>query len=152
MRLQQRSTRRPGATLLETGIVFGVFLGLALGMLDLGIAVFRYHLLSQAARHGARQAMIHGSLAPATVGSWGPGTINVAANTSGVPLVDAVKPFLIGFDLSKTQVLAEWLDGGIDADQRVRVTITTSYQPATPIISGTQPLTLRAASTLAIVH
>src|SRR5438093_3909775 len=106
MRLQRQRTIRCGVSLVEGAIVFSVFLTLVLGMLDLGIGIFRYHLVSDAARHGARQAIVHGKLGPPQMAQWGPTTIDVPASTTGVPLVDAIKPFLVGFDLSKTQIKA----------------------------------------------
>ncbi len=52
--------RRRGAAVLETALVLPAFLIITLGTLDLGVGVFRYHVLAQVARHGARQAIVHG--------------------------------------------------------------------------------------------
>lgn len=152
MRWRRALCRRRGAAMFETAVVLSVFLMLVLGFLDLGVATFRYHLVSQAARHGARQAIVHGSMAPAAMGTWGPTAVAASANATGVPLVDAVKPYLIGFDLSQTQVNATWLDGSNDPGLRVQVVITTSYRPVVPFVLGTTPMNLRGASTLTIAH
>ena len=151
MRLRKPKAIRSGAALLEGAVVFGVFMTLVLGMLDLGIGVFRYHLVSEAARQGARQAIVHGKLAPPQQAQWGPTTIDVTANTTGVPLVDAIKPFLVGFDLSQTHVKAEWIDGGGDPDMRVRVTVSCPYQPFITSIFR-NPYNLSASSTMLITH
>src|SRR4051812_47653674 len=89
-RLSRR--RRRGATLAETTLVLVAFLTLILGMLDLGLAVFRQQLVSRAARGAARLAIVHGSVAPSDFngGPWGTATITSYANASGVPIVDGL--------------------------------------------------------------
>ena len=52
---------RRGATLVEAVICILAFLTLVLGMLDLGITVSRYNTVAEAARLGARMAIVHGS-------------------------------------------------------------------------------------------
>src|SRR3954454_7531896 len=84
---------RRGATMLEAAIVLPVFVLLVFSMIDLGLGVFHYNMLSQAARHGVRQAIVHGKFAPPSWngGPWGTATINTTADATGVPIVDAVK-------------------------------------------------------------
>ena len=84
--MTQRRNRRGGAV-LELSFSLMLFLTLTMGILDLGVGVFRYHIVSQAARQGARRAAVHGELATA-IGVWGPNTIDVAANANGIPIVD----------------------------------------------------------------
>ena len=154
MRLPRPSRRRPGAVSLEAVVIFAVFMTLCLGMLDLGIGVLQYHLVSEAARQGARQAIVHGQMAPAgwNGGPWGPSTVNVKANVTGVPLVTAIQPYLVGIDLSQVTIKAQWLDGGNSADQRVSVTVTSTYQPSITLIFGNTTYSLSAASTMPIAH
>ncbi len=137
-------------------IVLMVFLTLIFGMLDLGIAVLRYHQLAQAARLGAREAIVHGSLAT-ELGAWGPGTsygnyLGPASDPPAHPVVAAIQPSLVGFDLTQVQVDAQWL-GGNDPRQghRVRVTVSAPYQPIMLFIFSTS-FTLSASSTMAIAH
>jgi len=131
VRLPRRSRRRPGAVSIEAVVIFLVFMTLCLGMLDLGIGVLQYHLVSEAARQGARQAIVHGQMAPASWngGSWGPSAINSKADATGIPLVTGIQPYLVGIDLSQATIKAQWLDGGNAPDQRVSVTVTSTYQP-----------------------
>lgn len=147
-------TRRAGTSVVEAAIVATVFFVLVFGMLDLGLGLFRQSLISQAARQGARQAAVHGRLAPAgwNGGAWGPTTIDVPATANGIPLVAAVQPFLVGFDLDQTRVKAEWIDGANDVEDRVRVTVTTTYQPMFAFIFGGQGIPLSASSTMPIAH
>ena len=154
MRLSRRSRRRPGAVSIEAVVIFLVFMTLCLGMLDLGIGVFQYHVVSEAARQGARQAIVHGQMAPAdwNGGPWGPSTIDKKANATGIPLVTAIQPYLVGIDLSQATIKAQWLDGGNAADQRVSVTVTTTYQPSITFIFANTTYSLSATSIMPIAH
>jgi hypothetical protein len=153
MRLPQKATRR-GTTLIEAVVVLIVFLTLVLGMLDLGICVLRYNTLSEVARHGVREAIVHGKLAPPgwQGGPWGPETIDVPATTTGIPAVDAVRPLLIGFDLEQTRIKVEWPNGVNDLEQPVRVTVRCCYRPMMAFIFGNQSFALSASSTMPIAH
>jgi Flp pilus assembly protein TadG len=153
MRLPQHPVRR-GAALVEGTIILMVFLTLIFGMLDLGIAVMRYNTLSEAARQGVREAIVHGKLAPAgwQGGTWGPATMDVSASTAGVPVVDTVCPLLVGFNLDETRVRVEWPNGLNDLQQPVRVTVSTLYHPMTTFLFGNQSFTLSASSTMPIAH
>lgn len=155
-RLRRYRQRRRGATVLEMSIILGVFLVLTFGMLDLGVAVFRYHILSQAARHAARRAIVHGDMAN-RLGTWGPTTIDVVATAAGIPIVDGangdgVQPMLIGCDLSRTRIRAEWLGGSNEVDMPVRVTVTSPYQPIMLFIFPNAEITLSAVSEMDIAH
>jgi Flp pilus assembly protein TadG len=154
MRLRLAKTKRRGATLAETAIVISVFLILVLGLLDLGIGVLRYNSVSHAARQGARQAMVHGALAPAGVqgGPWGPGTISAPATASGIPAVAALQPFLFTCDPPSTTIQVAWPDGNNQPGNRVSVTVTTPYQPMMTFIFGNPSITLQATSTVTIAH
>src|SRR5262245_50162925 len=146
--------RRRGATLVEAGIMLLVFVVLVLGMADLAVGVLRSNALSQAARQGAREAVVHGGQAPAgwNGGPWGPDTIDVVAGAEGVPVADAVRPMLVNRDPDQTRIVVEWPDGGNAVGQRVRVTVTTPYRPLVTFLFGNPTFTLRAVSTMPIAH
>jgi Flp pilus assembly protein TadG len=151
--IRKRRRRRPdrrGATVVELAIVLLVFLTLVFGMLDLGMGVFRYHLLAQSARQGARQAIVHGSMAN-RLGSWGP-TSYSAHGDDAAAIATYIRPMLEGFDLSQVTIQAAWIDGGNKPEQRVRVTLTAPYQPVMAFIFGSTEITLRATSTMTIAH
>ena len=155
---KRRRHPRRGASVLEMSIILTVFIVLTFGMLDLGMGVYRYHVISNAARQGARQAIVHGSSAT-TLGVWGPTTVGpVAANTSGMAIVDStgdsdnragLKPLLYGCDLSNTTIKLEWIDGSNTGGKRVRCTVTSPYKPFMPFLSQ---VSLSAASTMPIAH
>jgi hypothetical protein len=147
---------RRGAAVTEMSIILIVFLTLTLGMLDLGVGLFRSHMLDNAARHGARRAIVHGEYANA-LGSWGPGTINVPASANGVPIVDGPDGMqgllnAAGCDLPASRVIVEWLDNTNAVDSRVRVTVTSAYTPIFAFIFPNGTINLSASSTMTIAH
>ena len=152
MPVTRRGKPRRGASAVEGVVIFLVMATLALGTLDLGVGVFRFHAVSEAARQGARQAIVHGALAPPQAAQWGPAPTTSPASAFGDPLVDAVKPFLVGFDLTQTTVQGDWLDGSSEPGKRVRVTVSAPYRPVVTYIFGSPAYTLSATSTLPIVH
>ncbi|MBI3466965.1 MAG: pilus assembly protein [Planctomycetes bacterium] len=145
--------------MLEAAIVLPVLLALVLFLFDLGLGVQRYHQVCEAARQGARFAIVHGQLAPPALPQWGPGTISVPATAVGVPIVDHLRRgdlnqlldpgYLSGLSLPNTQITVEWSDGSTEIGKRVRVTVTTPYQP---IVTLGQAYTLTASSTMQIAH
>ena len=137
--------------MVEAAIVLSVFLLLILGTFDLGIATYRYNTLSQAARQGARQAIVHGSLAPPAMQAWGPATYTGTAGDGSV-YAQAVTPMLVGFNLNTVVIKVEWPDGSNSTQQRVRYTVTTNYQPILTSVFTNSSYVLTAASTMPIAH
>jgi hypothetical protein len=139
--------------MLESALVLTAFLMLVLALIDLGRGVFRFNQLSQAARMGARQAMVHGNLAPAgwNGGPWGPTAIDCYADQAGTPIVDAVAPMLVACELDKTQIQVEWLNGSNAIEKNVRVTVTSPFQPIVTAFFGGS-INLSASSTVPIAH
>lgn len=148
---RQAKQARRGALMVETAIVMTVMIALTLGAVDLQIGVYRYNTLSEAARHGARQAMIHGAMATAAQGIWGPGAYNGTAG-DGSAYANAVRPLLVGFPQNDVAIQLEWLDGSNAVGKRVRYTLSTTYRPLLGFLIGYPTMTLRAASTMPIAH
>lgn len=154
------SGKRRGATIVETAITLPIFLILLLGMVELGIAVFRQHVVSQAARQATRRAIIHGKMAIPAVGKWGPATFEGPAdfdgdNDEGSPasaIAASIRPYLTGLNKTQTMIRVEWLDGSNDVHSRVRARITTPHQPFITFLFGSSAWTLTGASTMPIAH
>jgi hypothetical protein len=129
------------------------FLTLTFGMLDLGRGVFRYHILSNAARQAARRAIVHGDKAT-VLGTWGKATVNCTADDTGQAIVgseeDGIQPMLVGCDLANTHITLQWIDGSNSAGSRLRATITSPYEPVMTFMLF--PITLQASSTMQIAH
>jgi hypothetical protein len=147
---EERTVRR-GAAMVEMAIVLSVFLLLVLGTMDLGIATYRYNTLSQAARQGVRQAVVHGNLAPPEMPAWGPATYNGTAG-DGSAYAQAVSPMLVGFNLNTVTIKVEWPDGGNAIQQRARFTATTIYYPIVTSFFPNSSYTMSAVSTMPIAH
>jgi Flp pilus assembly protein TadG len=143
--------RRSGATLVEGAVVLGVLFLLVLAMLDLGILVFRQHVLSSAARHLSREASVHGSRAT-LLGPWGPNNVGPVAASHTGPIPSAVRPELFGMDPAEVTVTAEWPDGTNEAGSRVRITLTTDHRLVLASVFGSSPRRLVATSTVPISH
>ena len=59
--MMMRRQERKGSALVETAVVYPVLFLLVLGIIMLGISVFRYQQVAHAAREGARWAVVHGA-------------------------------------------------------------------------------------------
>jgi Flp pilus assembly protein TadG len=57
----KRRNKERGASLPETAIVMAVLLALIFGIIDFGRALYTYSFVAQAARQGARWAIVRGS-------------------------------------------------------------------------------------------
>src|SRR5947208_2891308 len=108
MHRRSSSRNRRGATLIEAAITTTAFMSLMFGMLDLGTGVLRNHMISEAARQGARQAAVHGSLAPSgwNGGPWG-ATAFSATGSSTSPIATGIMPYLSGLDPSQVNIQAQ---------------------------------------------
>ena len=146
------STSRSGAALVEMAISLSLFVTLILGVVDLGYGVFRHHVLTQATRQLARQAIIHGALADRT-GVWGPDAVQTTAAGPDA-IAQAIAPQLVGWNNDDVSVTVEWPDGGNDPleGHRVRVRLSAPYQPLMTFIFGQVSTTLSAESTMYIAH
>ena len=140
--------------MVEGAIVLGVFFMLIFGMLDLSIGVFRRHVISEAARSGARQAAVHGSLAPSgwNGGPWGPTQFGPVSATSTDPKVAGMLPYLAGMDPSTVTITMQWLDNANIAESRVSVTVSTTWTPIMLSIFGAGSRSMSANSVMLIAH
>jgi Flp pilus assembly protein TadG len=171
VRSQLERMERRGAVLVEAAIMIPLFLTLVFGLLDLEIALFRKHVVSEAARQGARNATIHGYLAPnsSAMNAWGPTpsyypalkppslyststSSTVRADDGSDELASTIKPFLVGLDPSTVTIQIGWPDGNNALGNRVTVSVTTPYRHLIPFIFGDNTITLGATSTMTIMH
>ncbi len=122
---QTKSSRRrlgdSGQAMVESALVFGLFLTMLVGMLEIGRTVWIYETLTHAARSGARFAMLHGATNPHG-GETTP-------NSSVEAVVESAAP-------------------GLDPDQlTVSVTWTPDSEPGSAVeVEASYPIQLIAAS------
>ena len=161
-RTRERTNRR-GAALVEAAITLSAFLILVLGMLDLGIGVLRYNTIAEAARTGARAAIVHGSLATQELSPWDDTAAKNEITTLITPLLNAVgipvtsdtvavlhtdRSVANGGDANTTTN-----DPGIStAGDTVTVTVGAPFTPLMTFIFGGSTITLTAKTTMVIAH
>jgi len=120
-------------------------------LLDLGLAATRYNALAEAARQIARQAILHGSLAPAEVGSWGP-TQFVGTAADGSNIVQSVHGRLPTMPLNLVNIQVTWPDNDNSPRDRVQVQVTFQHRPLVPGLTTWGPINLQSVSTMRIVN
>jgi hypothetical protein len=62
MHYYRNRRRRPGATLVESGLVLSITFMFVVGLVVIGLGVFRYQQTAAVAREAARWASVHGGL------------------------------------------------------------------------------------------
>jgi hypothetical protein len=145
------STLRCGAAAVECAITLPVVLFVLFAMLDLGLATIRYNALAAAARCIAREAILHGSLAPAATGSWG---VNEFIGTAmdGTPMTTSLVGILPTMEAEDVGVRITWPDGGNSPRSRVHVELTYQHDSVAPGLALWGPIDLRAETTMHIVN
>jgi hypothetical protein len=142
---------RSGVTMLECAIVLPVMFITLFGMLDLGIAAARYNALSEAARRIAREAVIHGTLAPQESSKWGP---NEYVGTGGddSDIARSAQPVFLAMPRNLVTIRVTWPDANNSPHDRVRVEVSYRHEPLIPQLFVWGPINLRAVSTMSIVN
>jgi Flp pilus assembly protein TadG len=152
-RMKGRGNRRRGAAMVEAAIILSVFLTLVLGMIDLGLAVFRQQRVSEVARQLVRKAIVQGQFAPTSLngGPWGP-TTYTGTGSSTDAISTSVQPYMGGLDPSQVNLKVVWTNGNNNVESTVQVTVTTTWTPIFSYIFGGSTRTLSAESTMPIAH
>jgi Flp pilus assembly protein TadG len=143
--------RRCGATILECAITLPVLFIVLFAILDLGIAATRYNALAEVSRRIAREAVLHGSLAPDTSGTWGPEEYDGTAADSSAIVAKAhdMTPTMIGSDVS---VRVTWPDNDNSPRDRVQVEVAYEHKPLIPGFCPWGTLELHSVATMHIVN
>jgi hypothetical protein len=131
------------------------FMTLALGMVDLGVGTFQKHVVAEASRQGARIASVHGSLAPSSMGVWGPTTYSGLANSGDtIPAAFSSAGVFTGLNRANVTVAVSWPSNSnsVQKGDTVQVTVSTTWTPAFSFIFGSSANTLSATSIMPIAH
>jgi Flp pilus assembly protein TadG len=139
--------------MIEAVLTTTALMMLLLGIVDMGVAVTRMHLVSEAARQGARKAICQGSLALSSLngGPWGSTAFSGNGNSSD-PKVTVIQPYLTGLDLSQVTVNVTWPDASNATEKRVTYQVSTTWNPMMTWIFGNPTFNLSAQSTVPIAH
>ena len=157
--------RGRGQALAEFALIVPIFLILALIMVDFARGIYTYAVISNAAREGARYAIVHGVLSAAdNPPASGPGTADPNGSINVVPAAIANA---IGVDPSRLRVGVCWgyrctvpadCSAGTNTASNpiadVPVTVRTCYdfQAITASFIRSATLRLSAESTLTVTH
>lgn len=130
-----------GSALVETAIVLNLFLVLLLGIMDFSRALYTYHLVDNAARIGARFAIVHGSNCNHT----GSRTDPWPCNADQAEIQNYIQQQSVVMGLGAVAVTPNWPGGnpGCTASSPyrgqgclVQVTVTYTFNPWFPIVSA----------------
>ena len=154
MILRRRSKHSDrGQALVEFALILPLFLLVIFGLIDLGRFVITDHILSQAAREGARQAAVEASWMGSTNTACGkaggpvcPANVTAlkndalaAANGHGAGLGGSISDLNISCDSPGNEPTGLWT--GVSCNNKtpgneVSVRVAYLYQPITPILGG----------------
>ena len=146
-----RRARRSGATIVESALLLPVLTLTLFSMLDLGLAAMRYNALAEASRRIAREAIMHGSLAPETSSIWGPTAYSgTVADTSDV--VVPARGMLPTMAETQVSVQVTWPDSDNSPRDRVQVELAYEHRSLVPGLFPWGPFDLRSVATMHIVN
>lgn len=142
---------RHGAAALEAAAMLGAWTVLFVGIFDFGSATLHRNLVSHVARQATRLAIVRGSEAGPELPVWGPATQTFRLSDNH-PIANTLRPLAGGSATNSFEVTIEWLDGGNEAEKRVRATVTSRYSSMLKFVPGSSNVPLRARSTMPITH
>lgn len=145
------SRRRRGAAALEGAAMLGAWTVMFVGIFDFGSATLHRNLVSHVARQATRLAIVRGSEAGPELPVWGP-TTQTFRMSDNHPIANTLRPLAGGSATNNFEVTLEWLDGGNEAEKRVRATVTSRYSSMLNFVPGSSNVPLRARSTMPIAH
>jgi TadE-like protein len=150
--LPAHSRRSRGQALVEFAFVAPIFFLLLFAIIDFGRYVYYVQILNNAAREGARYAIVHGSRSFTPTGP-------PSADPTGIAVANVVRNYAIGVIGSGPtfNIVSTWnkaagpLDGTgtNEREQRVSVTITYDFHSLIPVVP-IPPITINGESTLVI--
>jgi hypothetical protein len=149
VRARRESHRRRGQAVAEFAIAAPIFFLILFAIIDFGRYVYYVQVLNNAAREGARYAIVHGadSLSPT-----GP-----PDDPSGADVIDVVRDHAVGvIGIEDASVLAITLTWGTppatpdnDRGTKITVEVTYAFRSVIPIVP-IPPITVEGASSLVI--
>jgi Flp pilus assembly protein TadG len=155
----RRRSRSRGQALVEFALVAPIFFIMLFALIDFGRYVYYVQILNNAAREGARYAIVHGSKGIPSSGPAETGT--VSSDPSGANVKSTVRNYLVGVIGQTTGALTVnvcWqpqngIGGACSGDNRrgtpVDVTVDYQFRSVIPVVP-IPPITVQGASTLVV--
>jgi hypothetical protein len=135
----------------ETAVILTVWVSLFVGIFDASSLTMRHNLLSHLARQGARLAIVRGEYSEPELATWGPATMQGSLSDDS-DFARLIRGSLAGMHPQDFTYKLEWIDGGNEIEQRVRVTISVAYLPMFRMGFGQAPIRMAATSVMPISH
>jgi TadE-like protein len=163
-RLRRRRPRTRGQALAEFALVAPIFFLMVFALMDFGRYVYYVQTLNNAAREGARYAIVHGYLSLNPSGPPAPGT--TSSDIPGNNVINVARQYAIGVigDSSTLSIVPTWWDtvtqpdpaatsgNGTNARENViQVVVTYQFQSVIPLVP-IPPIEVKGSSTLVINH
>jgi Flp pilus assembly protein TadG len=142
-RFARSRTMRPGLrdsagqSLVEFALASTVFLMTIFGVLELGMAVWRYNMIADLAQEGARWAIVHGS------------------HSTSPASQAAVEAFVQGRANGVAVIVTTTPSSGpapLNSGATISVTVTGSYTPLTGFIARTAVIPLQSTATMTVAR
>jgi Flp pilus assembly protein TadG len=138
-----RSRAQGGQSLVEFALVIPVFLLILMGVVDFGMAIYKFNGVSQAAREIARVTSVHPCAGPT------PCVPGSSAETAAV--IQVQKGLIPGLTLAPGAIQCVDNAGTPSnpcnfATDSVQVTVTSQYRPVTPILGSLITWTMKGIS------
>lgn len=130
-RTRHRARRpSPGQALVEFSLVAPLFFLILFAIIDFGRYVYYVQILNNAAREGARYAIVHGAN---SIPPTGP-----PDDPSGAAVIDVVRTYAIGVigraDASVLLIVPTWDPDNNHRGSKVTVEVTYAFRSAIPIV------------------
>ncbi len=135
IRRKQRLTDRRGTTALECALVSPLVILLLMGMLLMGLGVFRYQQLQSLARDGARYASVHGPQYASE------NNTSQASTSTVLSYVDGLAVGLGGLDCTAVTYSASSLPCTVSVTLTYTWTPGRLFSPTTWTVTSTMPVT-----------
>jgi Flp pilus assembly protein TadG len=137
-----RRRLRSGTTVTELAFILPIVVFLLLGAIDFAQVMYAYGTVSEAARAGARYAMVHGSMAASPVGP--------SANDANVATV--VKNNAPALNPSGLTITSTWPSGSNSSGSQVSVSASYNCPLSIGRMIGLNSVTITGSTTMLITH
>jgi hypothetical protein len=149
---RRRPARSRGQALAEFALVAPIFFLMLFALLDFGRYVYYVQILNNAAREGARYAIVHGGRSLNPSGPPAPGTTSgdVAGNNGVIGNSTVLSIVPTWWDtVTQPDPAATSGNGSNDRENVVQVIVTYQFQSVIPIVP-IPPIEVKGSSTLVI--
>ncbi len=134
--------------LVETALASIAFIGIIIGLVEVGRAVWNYNMLAHATREGARYAIVHGA---DSSNPSGPGSDHFTPPDQDVMISNTVGRFARGLNPDHLTIKAQWPGGTNERGSDVTVSADYQFQTFFSFL-GLPTVNLTASSTMTILH